>query len=146
MALTRIEHWDIQSFHMFLLERAQQPFQWQDNDCCTFVADAVKAITGTDIASEFRGRYTTKAGAFRAIKTITGGSTVADAVAHCAAKYGLQELKNPLSAQRGDMVLVQEGEEQIAGVVHLNGRHIVVVGEQGLMTKSISSVRRAWRV
>jgi hypothetical protein len=144
--MIRLEHWATQSFHSFLLERAKMPFIWGTNDCCTFAADAIKSITGADIAAEFRGRYSTKTEAFKLIKQITGGSTVEDAAAYCAAKHGLQELTSPLFAQRGDLVVMVENGETLAGVVHLNGRHIVTVGEKGLMVKYITDVKRAWRV
>lgn len=146
MPLTRQQHWATRGFHNFLLDRATTPFQWGENDCCMFAADAVKAITGQDIAGDFRGKYTDQASAFHAISTITGGRTVADATAYCAAKAGLTELLQPLMAQRGDLVLMQNGQELIAGIVHLNGRHVVSVGESGLIRQPITSVKRAWRV
>lgn len=146
MALTRNEHWATRGFHQFLLGRSKEPFIWGTNDCCTFTADAIQSITGVDIASDFRGKYTDKVSAFRAIKQITGGSTVSDAAAYCAAKHGLVELQYPLMAQRGDLVIVEEAGELIAGVVHLNGRHVVLVGEEGLKRQSIRNVKRAWRV
>jgi hypothetical protein len=146
MALTRKQNWDTKHFHDFLLERASAPFQWQDNDCCTFVADAIKSFTGVDIAADFRGVYSDQIGAFKAIRTITGGTGVVDAAAYCAVKFGLSELEHPLMAQRGDLVVVENGSELIAGIVHLNGRHVVVVSEAGLLRVSIRNIRRAWRV
>lgn len=146
MAVKRLEHWATRSYHNFLLQRAKMPFAWSTNDCCTFAADAVLAITGTDIAAHFRGKYTDRPTAFKAIKEVAGGSTVADAAAYCAATFGLPELEYPLKARRGDLVLVQQGNELIAGVVHLNGRHVVVVGEEGLKKQSIKNIKRAWRV
>jgi hypothetical protein len=146
MALTRKQNWDTKHFHDFLLERVSVPFQWQDNDCCTFVADAIKSFTDVDIAADFRGTYSDRIGAFKAIRTITGGTGVVDAAAYCAAKFELPELDYPLMAQRGDLVVVENGSELIAGIVHLNGRHVVVVSEAGLLRVSIRNIRRAWRV
>lgn len=146
MPLTRTDHWATREFHDFLMSRHKMPFAWGTNDCCMFVADAIKSFTGVDIADDFRDRYTDAASAFQTIKSVTGGTTVADAAAHCASKHGLQELSSPLLAQRGDLVLVQEGSELIAGIVHLSGRHIAVVGEEGLKRKPITEAKRAWRV
>lgn len=146
MALDKFKHWQTRHFHKFLLARARMPFSWAENDCCTFAADAILSFTGVDIADDFRGKYKDKKTAFRLIKKVTGGDTVADAAAYCATKYGLTELPTPLFAQRGDLVLVEEAGELIAGVVHLNGRHIVVVGEDGLKMKSIKESKKAWRV
>lgn len=146
MALTRIPNWATQSLNTFLLQRASVPFEWGKNDCCMFAADAVKAMTGVDIAIDFRGKYTDQASAMQAIKTIANGTTVADAAAYCAVKAGLTELEHPLMAQRGDLVIVQDTMGLIAGIVHLNGRHVVVVGEEGLKRQPITNVKRAWRV
>lgn len=43
-------------------------------DCCTFTADAVKAMTGVDFMEEFRGQYKTKQEALSALKNIGSGT------------------------------------------------------------------------
>lgn len=144
--LKRVQHWATRSFHQFLLDRARAPFSWGSNDCALFCSDGILAQTGVDIAAEFRGKYSDEGGAFDAIKTITGGVTVADAAAWCAAKAEMKELQHPLMAQRGDLVTVEDAGNEVAGLVHLNGRDIVVVGERGLHRVPITSVKRAWRV
>jgi hypothetical protein len=146
MALTRIQHWQTRAFHQFLLDRSRTPFRWSENDCALFAADGVLAQTGTDIASEFRGKYTDEAGALATIKAVCGGSTVADAAAYCATKHSMVELQHPLMAQRGDLVIVKDAGNLVAGLVHLSGRDIAVVGEKGLHRVPITSVTRAWRV
>jgi hypothetical protein len=144
MALIKKEHWHTRAFDTFLRERATTPFTWGDNDCCTFAADAIHAITGTDIAADFRGKYTTEIGALRAIAKVTGGTTVADAAAYCAAKHGLVEHTYPLMAKRGDLVVLDNDGNLIAGVVHLNGRHVISVSESGAVRLPITSIVRAW--
>jgi hypothetical protein len=114
-------------------------------------AAVVEGFTGVDIAADFRGQYHDKLSAFKAIKRITGGSTVADAAAWCAAKYGLEELQHPLCAQRGDLVVMHQdavaGEDQlIVGIVHLTGAHLVSVAESGAVRLPITNIVRAWRV
>lgn len=146
MPLNKHEHWQTRSFHAFLLERCEQPFAWGTNDCALFAADAILANTGIDIAAEFRGKYATEEGAFAAIKSITGGATVADAAAWCAENHGLIEHEFPLMAKRGDLVIVANGANLIAGVVHLNGRHVVVISESGIRRLPITNVKRAWGV
>lgn len=47
---------------------AGRRYQLGDFDCCLFVADAVEAMTGQDIAARFRG-YTTKRGGLLAIRS-----------------------------------------------------------------------------
>ncbi|MGA8109357.1 MAG: hypothetical protein WB974_07965 [Acidobacteriaceae bacterium] len=146
MPLKRTEHWATREYHKFLLARAKTPFAWGTNDCCLFPADAIEAFTGVDLASDFRGKYHDEASAFALIKTVANGTTVADAAAYCAAKHGLIERKFPLTAQRGDLVTIENGGSLIAGVVHLNGRHVVSVGASGLLRMPITNVKRAWAV
>jgi hypothetical protein len=145
MAIKRIDKWAT-ALHNFLLSRAKTPFAWGTNDCCLVAADAVQAITGTDIASDFRSKYTDQASAFALIKTVTGGSTAEDAAAYCAQKAGLTELTHVLTAQRGDLVVLNDGGSTIAGFIHLNGRNAVSVGEDGLKRLPLSAIKRAWRV
>lgn len=153
MPLTRKLHWATRSLHEFLLARARLPFAWGTNDCCLFPADAIEAFTGTDIAADFRGKYTDEASAFELIKTVTGAgadplTAVADAAAWCAAKHGLEEWKYPLMAQRGDLVVIENGGRLIAGIVHLSGRHVVSMAESGAVKLLVTqaAIRRAWHV
>jgi hypothetical protein len=146
MTLTRREHWATRSYHSFLLSRAKTDFKWGENDCALFAADGIEAMTGVDIAAAFRGQYRDEASAMEAIKRIAGGATIGDAAAWCAEQHGLIELKFPLMAQRGDLVVFENGPNLISGLVHLSGRHLVAVGENGLYRFSISSTKRAWRV
>lgn len=144
MALTRVEKWDTVAFQEFLLARADVPFAWGANDCSIFTADGVLAITGTDIASDFRGKYESEETAIALVKKVTGGADVEAAAAWCAEKVGMQERLHPMMAQRGEMVLVQSGDRVIAGLVHLSGRHVVTVAEAGLVRLPITAVKRAW--
>ncbi|HEV2324566.1 MAG TPA: hypothetical protein VGS10_11505 [Terracidiphilus sp.] len=145
MALKRLKNWDTQAYHDFLVSAASTHFVWGEFDCSLFAADGIKAITGVDIADDFRGKYSDQASAFALIKSVTGGSTVADAAAYCAKKHGLTERVHPLMAQRGDLVVFHgQTGDLVAGLVHLSGRHIVAVGDKGLYRFPISAVQRAW--
>lgn len=143
--MTRKQHWATRAFHAFLSSRRDTPFAWGTNDCALFAADAIEAITGTDIASDFRGKYSDQAGAFATVKAVCGGSTVADAAAYCAEKHGLEEWKYPLMAQRGDLVVVENGGTTIAAVVGLSG-HVAAMTEDGWVQLPITQVVRAWHV
>lgn len=126
------------------------PFTWGANDCALFVADAVEAMTGVDIAEDFRG-YSDEAGAFDAIRRVTGAAadatvTVEHAAEYCASKYGLEECEFPLEARRGDMCTLEESGRLILGLVHLNGAQIVTAGELELKGFPITRVGRAWHV
>ena len=41
-------------------------------DCCIFIADAVVVMTGVDLFKKYRGKYKTKAKAWRMIKRLGG--------------------------------------------------------------------------
>lgn len=145
MAIKRINHWE-KSLHEFIDLRAGTPFVFGRNDCCLFSCDAIKAITGTDIAAEFRGKYTTQLGALKAIKEITGGSTVENVADYVTQQFEMKELPTVLFAQRGDVVLFDGEEGPALGIVYLDGRNAVFVGEAGLRKIAVSKCRRAWQV
>ena len=86
--LAKHEQWKTRAFDGHLRKHAHTPFAWGTHDCCIGAANAILANTGTDIADDFRGKYSTEAEAFALIKTVTGGTTVGDAAAHCALSVG----------------------------------------------------------
>lgn len=144
MSLKRQKYWATRGYHRFLLSRAKAPFAWGGNDCALFAADGIKAITGVDIADDFRGKYSTEEEALALVKTVCNGATVADAAVHCAQKHGLVEWPKPLLARRGDLVVFAAPTGSlVAGLVHLSGQ-LVAVGEKGLFLFPISKVLRAW--
>lgn len=143
--LIRNEQWDTSHLHQFLVDRQKAPFAWGGNDCCLFAADAIQAITGVDIAADFRGKYNDEKSALAAIRSATGGSTVEDAAVYCASKAGLPELPHPLFAHRGDLVLLENEGRVVAGIIGLHG-YPLAVGEKGLMKLPLSAIRRAWRI
>ena len=144
MSLSKQEQWHTRAFDIFLRQQADVAFRWGENDCCLFAANSILACTGVDIATDFRGKYDSEESAFALIKTVTGGSTVADAAAYCAVAHGLVENTHPLMAKRGDLVVITNGDTTICGVVHLNGRHVVSVTDRGLVRLPISKVVRSW--
>ena len=145
MALKRKEHWDFE-LHSFVDSRAGQPFEWGGNDCALFACDGIAAMTGTDLAGDYRGQYSTKLSALARIKSVTGGSTIEDVAVAVTAAHGLAELPTVRLAQRGDIVIFDGQEGPAIGLVYLNGTHAVFVGEQGLKTIPVLDCRRAWRL
>jgi hypothetical protein len=143
LALKRTHDWP-EKLLAFLTTNKTTPFTWGTNDCCTFAAGAIQAMTGTDIAADFRG-YGGQSGAFAAIKRVCNGTGVADALAYCATKYGLAELASPLLAQRGDLLLVSNNKDLIAGIVDLSGMALCVT-DAGLIPFPITTAQKAYRV
>ncbi len=146
MPVQRSATWRTKELPAFFAQNANAKFQWGVLDCSLFAADAIQAITGTDIADDFRGKYTDEASAFALIKTITGGATVADAAAYCGRKHGLTAWTYPLQAQRGDLVAVNNAGTLIAGVVDMTGKLVACLGESGILRLSIMQIKQAWHV
>ena len=101
-------------------------------------------MTGTDIASDFRGAYKTERRAFAAIRKITGADGVEAALTYVAAKHGMPEVP-PLTAMRGDLLLIEESGQRIAGIVGMDG-YAWCVGANGLHRLPITAALKAWRV
>lgn len=117
----------------------RKPFAWGRHDCALAAADCVLAMTGEDLAAEYRGRYEDRAGALRALAEIAGGG-----VEEAAQKALGPALANPLMAQRGDVAMVETAEGPALGICL--GREIAVAGPDGLAMVEITAARKAWRV
>lgn len=146
----RNDDWDM-SFHKAIQARRSQPFAWSVNDCCTWVADHIKTVTGVDLYTEFRGTYTDAKSAFVSIHRITGKKTVEDVADYVFGKAGIPELMNTNHASRGDIVCFDQVQtdgksEPILGVVNLCGQVALFVSQSGLQRIPVSQCRRAWRV
>lgn len=139
-----VRHRLLHAYEVFLRARAAMSFAWGSNDCALFAADGILAMTGVDLAADFRGKYSDEAGAFALIASVTGGKTVADAAAWCAAKHGLEELAHPLKAQRGDLVIFPNGATLISGLVDLTGTYLLSPGDAGILRFPFNLVQRAW--
>lgn len=143
--MTRHPNWHIE-LDEFLRQHQSLPFVWGANDCCLFAANAVKSITGIDIADDFRDKYTDQASAFALIEHVTGGTSVTDAVLYCAGKHGLTKWPYPLQAQRGDLCAVGNDGNIIAGIIDLSGRYVAAMGDSGIVRLPLSAIVRAWHV
>ncbi len=123
----------------FLQHRRLQPFKWGGNDCCLFVADAVKLQSGVDYAGEYRGSYHTEMGSLRCIRKQGFESIESLLTAY------LGEPLPPLNAQTGDIALVlNEQHQATAGVVFR--AHVYLVTPDGLCHMPLSQVLKCWRV
>lgn len=151
--IKRSSTWLTHELDAFLRDHMAKPFVWGSNDCCLFAANAIQAMTGEDIADDFRDKYDSQASAFALIKSVTGGDSVIDAIAHCATKHRLTEWLSadgkplPLMARRGDLVAVRNADDEIiAGIVDLSGRYVACMGDRGIVRLPISNIIRAWHV
>lgn len=118
----------------------RRDFVWGESDCCLFVADAVKAMTGTDFAARYRGKYKTRRGAMSLLKKIDGGG-----VQEAAARALGAPLAHRLTARRGDVALIDTPDGDALGIC--TGCWIVVPRpDEGLASFPIGAARLAWRV
>ena len=65
--MTRLDDWHAR-LAAYVYEAGRTPFAYGAHDCALFAAGAVAAMTGTDLASDWRGRYRTLAGGLKAVK------------------------------------------------------------------------------
>lgn len=136
--------------HAYLDEVQTLPFEWGKRDCCLFVCDGLRTITGLDPAAKmFRGKYRDATGAARLLKKHGGVEAVAKKICR-----GLEwpEVRVAL-AQRGDVVLLDvdaSGRPAVGadqGALGLCvGRESVFMGIAGQQRLPTSQCRRAWAV
>ena len=134
--MKRIELWPVLLMEFFAA-RSATPFAWGTNDCVTYAADAVRAITGDDPLADLRGSWSTELGARRAVTRAGGMPAALDS--------RFTRLPNVLCAQRGDIGVLPEE----------TGWHVVVVcmgalwacpGPDGVVTVSLEKAAMAWAV
>lgn len=128
----RLDSWE-KNLNEYL--RTVGPFEWGENDCCLFAANAVLAMTGVDVSKPYRG-YKTRLGAMKKIKDL-GVEGVWTKI--------LGEPIHPKMCKRGDVVLFQNGQEQSAGICV--GTKFAAVAEEGLIMLPMQEhAIMGWRV
>jgi len=109
MGLNRKDHWR-SNLSTYLATQARTPFEYGRSDCALFASGAVDAMTGTDPAAEWRGKYTTLRGGLRVIRR-AGFDDHIDATAAILAEV------HPGRAQIGDIVEVPGDAGPALGVI-----------------------------
>lgn len=133
----RHNDWSIRLNHM-VNNNKERPFKWGSWDCCLFAAEAVKAMTGEDLASDLRGRYRTELGALRAIKKV-GCNSIEELL-----DSRLNTETPRLLACRGDVALVDRPGGDAAGIIY--GAGILVVTREGMQQIPLSLAKKVWSV
>lgn len=116
-----------------------KPFQWGSHDCALFVADAVASMTDQDIAAPWRGTYASEIEARALMREICGG----DLRALWTKAFG-PAMNNPLMAQRGDCVLVENDGREVSAIL-IGGGVAVAPGPDSLEAMPADRVVAAWR-
>ena len=120
--VTRLEDWQ-SNLTDYLLRAERVPFRYGHQDCGLFVAGAIRAMTGVDVASTLRG-YTNRTEAFRRIAALCGQTTMEAVAGYIAAAHGIPEVPI-LLAQRGDAVMLRSGRRSSLGIVAMHGTEIL---------------------
>lgn len=131
--MTRLPDWP-ERLAEYLDGRRDVPFAWGKNDCATFAAGAVEAITGepldiphVDSATAY-AHFERDHGPLDAIVDDTLG----------------KRLPSPAFAQRGDVVLVKlDGRDSLGVCI---GAEAAAPAADGMLTVPMSTAAAAWRV
>ncbi|MCW2365544.1 hypothetical protein M2341_000991 [Sphingobium sp. B7D2B] len=121
MKLERKATW-VENLSIYLANVADQRFEWGKSDCALFAAGAVEAVTGTDLAANFRGQYSSWREAARWLRA-NDFRSFEEAV---SSKLG--DPVHPAQAGRGDIVMRRSGNGNILGVCV--GKHCWFLGDE----------------
>lgn len=134
--IARRSDWDAR-LSEYLASVRREPFCYGHHDCALHSANAVLAMTGTDIAAAFRGRYSTAQGSVLALSRYGAGTL--DATVD-----EILPAIPPSHARRGDLVWTGEALGVCDGAT---GLFVGQEGEaEGLVTIPRAAWQRAWRV
>jgi hypothetical protein len=97
--MSRVSNWE-ELWTNFMMKARDSAFTWGEDDCMLLAGENVKVLTGQDLFSEHRGKYSTEKEALAYLKSLgyTRPEDMVDAF--------LDEIPVPF-AQRGDIVLHQ---------------------------------------
>ena len=138
----RCEDW-AGRFDRLLVAGRERPFEWGKWDCCLFVADALLAVTGLDLAADLRFQYSSLREARWLLRARYGSASIETSVGILFLRAGLQRC-DPGMAQRGDPVMARQGSDFQVGVIGLNGSVVINSETKGLVRLPRSLVTRAW--
>ncbi len=120
----------------YLATEARTPFEYGRSDCALFAAGGLNAMTGSDPAANYRGRYTSLRGGLRILRK----DGFRDHVERAAAL--LAEV-SPQRARVGDIAVVDTADGPSLGVVQ--GEWIAVRTMIGLGFVAIDQAKRVFR-
>lgn len=118
-------------------DSARTPFELGVHDCALFAAGAVLAMTGVDLASDWRGKYQTLEGGLAALQA----AGYADHIALAAAYF--EEIEVSFAAV-GDLAVLEGIEGQSLGIVQGSGVYVLTPDRMGVLP--LTAATRAFRV
>jgi len=132
----RLKGWE-QRLHKVTVAALMNPFVRGQNDCCTFAADVILALTGVDHVSEFRGTYSDKRGAYKVLSELDCRD-VDDLADRYLPNIEVSEL------QRGDIAMFEGEDGKFLAVC--TGYTCVAPTRIGLVHSPTQLALKAWRV
>lgn len=128
----RLPNWPTR-LDSYVCAMRDEPFAWGSNDCVSFAAGAVEAITGA------RPTLPVWADARDALRELDARGGIA-----AAADTVLARRATPMRAQRGDVVLIDQGDRELLAVCI--GDVFAAPGRCGLEFGPMTAARAAWVV
>lgn len=127
---------DFGAWVAFIESRQAMPHAWgkRANDCISFAALAVQALTGDDVLARCGHDWAGRRGALRVLAKVGGRAAAADLM--------LTRLPSPAFAHRGDVGLVET--PAFASLVVVEGQLLVAPGASGLVRLPRSAMSIAW--
>lgn len=135
--MTRQPDWRVR-LASYLAAVAAKPFAPGEHDCALFAAGAVTAMTGVDLAADWRGAYASLPAGLRALRK----AGFDDHIALVARQF---KPIHPAFAQVGD-IAVLEGDDGFAALGIVQGERIYVLRPDGIATLPLTDAKEAFRV
>jgi len=139
--IKRRQDWPVR-LSAYLTEVGCRKFRWGSHDCVLHCTNAVKAMTGVDLAEDYRNTYRGKASAYRIVRDHFNGSIDNGLTKH----FGPMQT-NIRKAKRGDILkgYTDDGLE-VYGIVDDTGRQAAVVTVDGLGRWPLDNFVGFWSV
>ena len=118
-------------------QRRRAPFEWGVNDCASFAADAVLAMTGADPLGGLRGAWASHDEAQALLASMGGLAAAAENLLGPSAADG--------RARRGSIVCAHMEGQEIMGVM-LSGSLWCAPGPRGIVFRPRAEVVAAWNL
>jgi len=126
--MARLHNWQSR-IHTYINSKQKQPFKYGQNDCGLFCAGAIEATSGRH---PFPFKYRTLKQAQDKMTELCGSSNLDDFAAYCATNNGWTPVKKNFE-QRGDLVVMESGEQSHLGIIDMTGQYVLSTGDTGLV-------------
>lgn len=133
-SLRRLPDWQVR-LAAFERARRAEPFSWGNNDCATFAAGCVEALTGERVL-DFVNMPTSARRAMRVVRDAGGMRRAVSLI--------LGEFVAPVFARPGDVVLLRVGRHHALGIC--NGTVAFGPSHVGVASVDMRCAECAWKV